>query len=90
MLSSLQGAADPATYEQELARIYLEKVVGNSGGGGGGAASGGAANGGAAPAAAADGPPPEAAAEYAKLQQLVRRLGLWSASRGRAGSRAPA
>lgn len=74
------GAADPATYEQELARIYLQQVLGSGSGSGTGSASAsasgkeaaGGGEQGAASGEAADGPPPEAAAEYGKLKQLVR------------------
>ena len=84
------GAADPVQYEQELAQIYLERVVGASnkaaasqGDGGkagkrGGAAAAAAAAGEASAAAAAadegEEAVPESLPEYGKLCQLVRRV----------------
>lgn len=72
------GAADPATYEQELAKIYLERVVGSPS-----AAAAAGAGGPQPPAAAgaggeAEGPPAQAAEEYGKLKRLVGgALGRW-------------
>jgi hypothetical protein len=72
------GAADPAVYEQELARIYLERILaatsttGSTTGSSTVAAAGAAAATGGPTAAAGEGQPEAAAPEYAKLKQLVR------------------
>lgn len=75
------GAADPSVYEQELARIYLERIarstsstIGAAKGAGAGKAAGKPAGKGAAKVAgeAAEGVVDEAAVpEYGKLKQLV-------------------
>ncbi|KAL4436979.1 hypothetical protein ABPG75_004118 [Micractinium tetrahymenae] len=73
------GAAPPEQYEQELARIYLERLVGGTSGTSG---TSGTAGGAAAAAAAAEGAcgegegaageaPPESLPEYGKLRQLI-------------------